>query len=114
MHSLFPMLAVAIPSFLMAPLLSMVLPAVAGTISAVAYQWIKKASDWTDTLPAQVHVIVIGAISIVLPQLAKLIPGFPTADSLAGLDPAAISTAVMFGLTQITHRFLQGPSAPSK
>lgn len=104
-------LRVALPTFLLNPLVSLVLPAIAGTVTAALYQWIKKGSAWIDGLTGQTHVLVVGAISIVLPQIAKLVPGFPV--SLDGFDNAAVQSLVMLALTQITHLFLAGPSKPT-
>ena len=105
------LLAIALPTFLLNPLVSLVLPAVAGTITAALYQWIKKASSWIDGLQGQTHVIIIGAISIVLPQIAKFIPGFPV--SLDGFTSDVLQPLVLLTLTQITHLFLAGPSKPT-
>lgn len=110
MHTLSLLLVVAIPSFLLGPLMSMVLPALCASVASVGYQWVKKTSDWVDALPPQAHAFVAGTIAIVLPMLAKLVPGFE-ATTLAGVDSATIATVLGLAATQITHRFLSGPKA---
>lgn len=110
MLSIHFLLFASIPSFILNPLISLVIPAVAGTISAALYQWIKKGSEWVDGLTGQTHVLVIGAISIVLPQLGKLVPGMPS--DIAGFDAATVQSLVVLALTQLTHLLLTKPAAP--
>lgn len=111
MFPIHALLFASLPSFILNPLLSMVLPAVAGTVSAVLYQWIKKGVTWVDNLSGQTHVIVIGAISIILPVLGKAIPGMPT--DIGGFDAATVQSLVLLAITQVTHIFLAGPSQPT-
>lgn len=109
MNPIHALLSMSVPSFILNPLVSIFLPAIAGTITAVVYQWVKKSSDWVNALPAQVHVYAVGFIAIALPQIAKSIPGFG-ATSLDGIDMPAVQSAVLFGLSQLTHKLLAGPT----
>lgn len=103
------LLAVAIPSFVLGPLLSLALPALVASVASVAYQWVKKSNAWVDALPPQAHAFVVGTIAIVLPLLTKLVPGFE-ATTLAGIDQTTIATVLSLAATQLTHKFLSGPS----
>lgn len=103
------LIAVAIPSFVLGPLLSMVLPALVASVASIAYQWVKKTASWVDALPPQAHAFVAGTIAIVLPLLAKLVPGFE-ATTLGGIDQTTVATLLSLAATQATHKFLSGPS----
>jgi|GEM_PF-6414918 len=103
------LMAVAIPSFLLGPMLSMVLPMAVTSVASIAYQWVKKSNAWVDALPPQAHAFVAGAIAIVLPLLGKLVPGFE-ATTLGGIDLTAITTVLSLAAGQVTHKFLSGPS----
>jgi hypothetical protein len=102
-------LAASIPSFLLGPLVSFVLPAIVGTITSIVYQNVKKAQDWINAQPAQTHTFIVGALSILFPLVAKLVPGTPT--DFFGLDATAVQSIVMFGATQATHAVLQKKAA---
>ena len=103
------LLAVPVPSFILSPLIAMVLPAIAGTVTAVVYQWAKKGISWVDALAPQYHTYAMGFFAIALPQVAKWVPGFPV--SLEGFDSTAIQSLVMLALTQVTHLLLKTPTA---
>lgn len=103
------LLAVALPSFILGPLLSLALPALVASVASVAYQWVKKSNAWVDALPPQAHAFVAGAIAIVLPLIGKLVPGFE-ATTLGGIDQTTLVTLLGFAATQVTHKFLSGPS----
>jgi hypothetical protein len=112
MHFLFIAAAIALPSFILSPLLSLVLPAVVGALVSPVYAAVKRASTFVDNLAPQVHVIVLAALSFVLPQLGNLIPGFqPT--SLAGIDTTAVQAVLTFVASQVTHLLLSKPSTPA-
>ena len=79
------------------------LPMVAGVLSSLGYQYVKKASAWIDALPPQAHAFVIGAIAIVLPAIGKVVPGFE-ATSLAGVDASVIQSLILLAAAKVTHK----------
>lgn len=100
----------SLPSFLLSPLINLVLPALAAAIVAVVYQWVKKSSEWIDKLPANVHVIAISFLSVVIPLIAKVLPNF-TGTDLSAIDQPTLQALVMLALTQITHMLLSPDKA---
>ena len=99
-HSLW--LGIAIPAFLLGPIVSLVVPAIAGTITSYVYSQVKKAAAWVDVLPPQIHVTAVAVIAFALSQVGKLVPGF-TATDLAGISPDAISGLVALATSQLVH-----------
>lgn len=99
-HSLW--LAIAIPSFLIGPLSSFIIPAISGTVTSYAYAQVKKAAAWVDALPPQIHVTAVTVIAFALSQVGKLVPGF-TATDLGGISPDAVSGLVALAMSQLTH-----------
>jgi hypothetical protein len=107
--SLHPLLLFALPSFILGPLLSLVLPAVVGALVTPVYAAVKRASTFVDNLPSQVHVMAVAVIAFVLPQLGTLIPGF-TASTLAGVDSTSVQAILVFLASQVTHLLTAKPA----
>lgn len=82
-------------------LMMLLVPALVGTITPFLYNWLKKSVAWIDGLSGQTHVVVVGALSVLLPLLGKLIPNFPT--DINGIDPTTINQLLTLLLTQIIH-----------
>ena len=79
-----------------------ILPLVLGSLSSVAYQWVKKASGWVDRQEPQTHAFVVAAITTVLPLLGKVIPGFHGTD-LGSLDQNTSQAILALLAQQVTH-----------
>lgn len=88
-----PILAMALP---------FLLPLVLGSATSYLYGQIKKASDWVDGQPAQVHAFLVGAASILLPLVGKYVPGF-TATDLAGISAPMVQSVLALVASQVTH-----------
>lgn len=89
-------------------LLNLALPLIIGPLASFVFEKLQDGVKWIENLTGQTKVIVVGAFSILLPFVAKAIPGFPT--TLDGIDLTAITSLVTLVLTQITHKAMNQPA----
>ena len=105
LHSYF--LLLALPAFLTAPLLSFIVPLIAGPLNSFIYQYLKKGNEWTSqfvgNLPPQFHGIAIAFLAFVVPQIAALVPGL-SASTVADLaSPTAAGVIATYAVSKITY-----------
>lgn len=106
MH-IYALLAIALPAFVTASVLSLVIPFVAGPLNSFIYQWLKKGNEFTgqfvDKLPPQFHGVAIAFLAFVVPQLTSLIPGL-SASTVADLaSPSAAGVIATYALSKLTY-----------
>jgi hypothetical protein len=94
-HALPLLLAlIAIPSFLLGPLLSTLMPIIVGAIVAPAYQAVKKASGFLDGLPSWAHQGANFALNLLFTKGLMLIGVSLTAATAACVaDPNTANAA---------------------
>lgn len=105
MHSYF--LILAVPAFVTASALKLVLPFVIGPLNSFIYQWLKKGNEVTgqfvDKLPPQFHGVAIAFLAFIVPQLASLVPGL-AASTVADLaTPGAAGVIATYALSKLTY-----------
>ena len=90
-------------------LLTLALPLIVGSATPFLYNWLKKSVSWIDNLQGQTHVVIIGALSVLLPLIGKIIPNFPT--DIHGIDATTISQLLTLLLTQVIHAKIIAPDS---
>lgn len=51
-----------LPNFLIAPLVTLFVPAIAGYLAHIAFDYVDDVQKWTDSLPADVKRLVVAAL----------------------------------------------------
>lgn len=113
MHPIFAaFLALALPGFLLNPILNFVLPTIAGIMTSLLYGYLKKASSFLDALPPQAHTFVVGALSFILPLIGHIVPGF-NGTSLNDVSASTVQALVLLFISQLTHFITNPPAIPA-
>lgn len=89
-----------LPSFLIGPIVTLFVPAIAGYLAHIVFEWVDDVQKWTDKLPADVKRLVVAALAsavVVLNQKYGISIPTDTPLTEAGVQ-SLIATAVAYFL----------------
>lgn len=94
------------------PLLSQLLPVIAGAIAAATFQYVKHASDTLDAAPAWLKQIIVVVLAAVLAWLGSVL-GVQIPTDVHAIDPTIWTGIISGALALALHAVKKGDSAPA-